>query len=49
MAIVKLGRKVKTNLPGTLAYVINPAKTDGGRFVYACLSSNKSACRHQLI
>ena len=25
MAIVKLGRKVKTNLPGTLAYVINPA------------------------
>lgn len=27
MAIVKLGRKIKTNLPGTLAYVINPAKT----------------------
>ena len=41
MAIVKLGRKVKTNLPGTLAYVINPAKTDGGRFVYASYSGER--------
>lgn len=41
MAIVKLGRKIKTNLPGTLAYVINPAKTDGGRFVYASYSGER--------
>ena len=26
MAVVKLGSKVKTNLPATIRYVINPAK-----------------------
>ena len=38
MAVVKLGSKVKTNLPATLKYVINPAKNDGGRLVYASYS-----------
>ena len=36
MAVVKLGRPVKSNLGGpngAMAYVINPAKTDGGRLV----------------
>jgi len=31
MAVVKLGSKVKTNLPATIRYVINPAKNDDGR------------------
>lgn len=36
MAVVKLGRPVKSNLGGpngAMAYIINPAKTDGGRLV----------------
>lgn len=36
MAVVKLGKPVKSNLGGpngAMAYVINPAKTDGGRLV----------------
>ena len=38
MAVVKLGRPVKSNLGGpngAMAYIINPAKTDGGRLVSA--------------
>ena len=31
MAVVKLGNKVKTNLPDMIRYVINPEKNDGGR------------------
>ncbi|KIM00868.1 hypothetical protein LU08_09285, partial [Bifidobacterium adolescentis] len=34
MAVVKLGKPVKSNLGGdngAMAYIINPAKTDGGR------------------
>ncbi len=38
MAVVKLGSKVKTNLPATIRYAINPAKNDGGRLVYASYS-----------
>ena len=38
MAVVKLGSKVKTNLPVTIRYAINPAKNDGGRLVYASYS-----------
>ena len=30
MAVVKLGNKVKTSLPNTIRYVINPEKNDGG-------------------
>lgn len=41
MAVVKLGNKVKTNLPDTIRYVINPEKNDGGRFVYASYSSER--------
>lgn len=41
MAVVKLGSKVKTNLPATLKYVINPAKNDDGRLVYASYSGEK--------
>ena len=36
MAVVKLGRPVKSNLDGpygAMAYIIKPAKTDGGRLV----------------
>lgn len=36
MAVVKLGKPVKSNLGGpngAMAYIINPAKTDGGRLV----------------
>ena len=36
MAVVKLGRPVKSNLGGpngAMAYIIKPAKTDGGRLV----------------
>ena len=36
MAVVKLGRPVKSNLGGSngaMAYIIDPAKTDGGRLV----------------
>lgn len=36
MAVVKLGRPVKSNLDGpygAMAYIIDPAKTDGGRLV----------------
>ena len=36
MAVVKLGRPVKSNLGGpngAMAYIIDPAKTDGGRLV----------------
>lgn len=36
MAVVKLGRPVKSNLggeSGAMAYIIDPAKTDGGRLV----------------
>ena len=36
MAVVKLGRPVKSNLDGhygAMAYIIRPAKTDGGRLV----------------
>lgn len=36
MAVVKLGRPVKSNLGGpngAMAYIISPAKTDGGRLV----------------
>ncbi len=39
MAVVKLGNKVKTNLSGTIRYVINPLKNDDGRLVYASYSS----------
>ena len=38
MAVVKLGRPVKSNLGGSngaMAYIINPVKTDGGRLVSA--------------
>lgn len=45
MAIVKLGQKVKTNLSGALAYTINPAKTDGGRLVYAGYSGERHDAR----
>ena len=41
MAVVKLGNKVKTNLPNTIRYVINPEKNDGGRLVYASYSSER--------
>lgn len=41
MAVVKLGNKVKTNLPDTIRYVINPEKNDGGRLVYASYSSER--------
>ena len=41
MAVVKLGSKVKTNLPATIRYVINPAKNDDGRLVYASYSGEK--------
>ena len=36
MAVVKLGKPVKSNLGGpngAMAYIIDPAKTDGGRLV----------------
>jgi hypothetical protein len=36
MAVVKLGKPIKSNLDGpngAMAYVVNPAKTDGGRLV----------------
>ena len=36
MAVVKLGKPVKSNLGGpngAMAYIIKPAKTDGGRLV----------------
>lgn len=36
MAVVKLGKPVKSNLggpDGAMAYIIKPAKTDGGRLV----------------
>lgn len=36
MAVVKLGKPVKSNLGGpngAMAYIINPTKTDGGRLV----------------
>ena len=36
MAVVKLGKPVKSNLDGpngAMAYIIDPAKTDGGRLV----------------
>ena len=36
MAVVKLGKPVKSNLAGpngAMAYIINPTKTDGGRLV----------------
>ncbi|MDH7870399.1 relaxase/mobilization nuclease domain-containing protein [Bifidobacterium catenulatum subsp. kashiwanohense] len=39
--MVKLGNKVKTNLPNTIRYVINPEKNDGGRLVYASYSSER--------
>ena len=41
MAVVKLGNKVKTNLPNTIRYVINPEKNDGGRLVYASYSGER--------
>ena len=41
MAVVKLGNKVKTNLPDMIRYVINPEKNDGGRLVYASYSSER--------
>lgn len=41
MAVVKLRNKVKTNLPDTIRYVINPEKNDGGRLVYASYSSER--------
>lgn len=41
MAVVKLGNKVKTNLPNTIRYVINPEKNDGGRLVYASYGSER--------
>lgn len=41
MAVVKLGNKVKTNLPDTIRYVINLEKNDGGRLVYASYSSER--------
>ena len=41
MAVVKLGNKVKTNLPDTIRYVINPEKNVGGRLVYASYSSER--------
>ena len=33
MAVIALGRPIKTNLDGAMAYIIDPAKTDGGRLV----------------
>lgn len=42
MAVVKLGNKVKTNLPDMIRYVINPEKNDGGRLVYASYSSERA-------
>lgn len=41
MAVVKLGSKVKTNLAGTIRYVINPIKNGGGRLVYASYSHER--------
>ena len=41
MAVIKLGGKVKTNLAATIRYVINPAKNDGGRLVYASYSGER--------
>lgn len=41
MAVVKLGDKIKTNLTGTIRYIINPAKNDGGRLVYASYSAEQ--------
>lgn len=46
MAVVKLGNKVKTNLPDTIRYVINPEKNDGGRLVYASYSSERHDANH---
>ncbi|WP_307975521.1 hypothetical protein [uncultured Bifidobacterium sp.] len=46
MAVVKLGNKVKTNLPDTIRYVINPEKNDGaGSYTRATAVSGMTRTR----
>ena len=47
MAVVKLGKPVKSNLGGpngAMAYIINPAKTDGGRLVGSNYERTRTDC-----
>ena len=45
MAVVKLGNKVKTNLPDTIRYVINPEKNDAGSYTRATAVSGMTRTR----